>query len=462
MLLEVDYCIIGAGPSGLTAAYVLSKASKKVLLIERDARIGGLAKSHSYGDHIFDTGPKRFHTDDPKVLNFINEVTKNQIAHIGRSTEVYFLKKYFSWPLTINDVIKLPPSMALKCLYDLITKTAAIDKDSFHQYIKAKYGESLYQVFFKPYTQKFLRWDSEDIHSDWASTGINRSVVDSRINAQHLGALFKLVLLPKKIETEFLYPLQGGFGGFYEQLLDLCRMQSTFNLLLNSSVTTLRKNKDRLELTLQDGTRVICKDLIWTGNLNNLLGLMGQVGQLKYLNTIFYNLICHEHLMGKRRAQWIYVSQGDSLISRITCMKEFSSYTCPHGYYNLIAELTDNQLNPKYFRQPKKYERGIIDELVAMRFIQSAQAVERVHINSVVDTYPIYHKKYMLDFSRSKAAVMKYSKHVHLLGRCGAFWYNNSDHSIRFALEMANRLLSSDPEPFDYRHYFGGLTHLRQ
>ena len=35
------------------------------MLIERGEHVGGLAKSHTYGGHIFDTGPKRFHTDDP-------------------------------------------------------------------------------------------------------------------------------------------------------------------------------------------------------------------------------------------------------------------------------------------------------------------------------------------------------------------------------------------------------------
>ena len=81
---------------------------------------------------------------------------------------------------------------------------------------------------------------------------------------------------------------------------------------------------------------------------------------------------------------------------------------------------------------------------------------EAVHINPVQDTYPIYHKLYNKDFGASALLVKKFSKHIHLLGRSGAFWYNNSDHSIRFALEMAQRLLNQDQRPFDFRHYFGG------
>jgi protoporphyrinogen oxidase len=453
-----DFCIVGAGPSGLTAAYRLVQAGKRVLLIERDSRVGGLAKSHHYSGHIFDTGPKRFHTDDPEVMAFINEVTASKITRIDRSTEVYFLKRYFNWPLTTGDIFKLPPGMAVKCLLDVLKKQPAQDKASFHEYIRAKYGEALYAVFFRPYTQKFLRWDSEDIHSDWASTGINRTVVDSRINANSLESLIKTLLLPEKIKTEFLYPSEGGFGGFYEQLLELCRKYPGFQLSLNDSVTAITAFPEILELKTRSGRTVNCRDFIWSGNLNDLLKIIEAQGHLHYLNTVFYNLICREDAISRRRAQWIYVSRGDSLISRITCMKEFAGYTCPKGYYNLVCELTDSQLQPKYMLDPKQHVAQVIQELKEMSFIRSQASVEAVHINPVVDTYPIYHKHYHKDFGAAAGRVRQYSKRIHLLGRCGAFWYNNSDHSIRFALEMAQRLLNKEEKSFDYRHYFGGAA----
>lgn len=454
--LDYDYCIVGAGPSGLTAAYRLLQAGKRVLLIERDSRVGGLAKSHTYGAHIFDTGPKRFHTDDPQVTAFIDEVTGRKIMSIDRSTEVYFLNRYFNWPLTTQDVLKLPPSMAFKCLYDLLTKKPIQDKDSFHDHVRTKYGEALYKVFFKPYTQKFLRWDSEDIHSDWATTGINRTIIDNRINVTSFGNILKALLLPSKVKTEFLYPVAGGFGGFYEQLYQLCRNYKGFHLSLNDTLQAIERKDEVLELKLQSGRKVVCGDLIWSGNINHLSALIHQKGNLNFLNTIFYNLICREDEVLNRRAQWIYVSRGDSLISRITCMRAFAGYTCPPGYYNLICELTDSQRSPKYMINPAEHTQGVIKELKEMSFIRSNASVEEVHINPVRDTYPIYHKLYHKDFGASAFQVKKFSKHIHLLGRSGAFWYNNSDHSIRFALEMAQRLLNQDQRPFDFRHYFGG------
>src|ERR1035438_4480751 len=97
-----DFCIVGAGATGLTLAYELLKAGASVLLIERDDRVGGLAKSHSYDGHIFDTGPKRFHTYDPVVLDFLAHVEADMLR-IRRSTEVYFLSRYFEWPLRSEE-----------------------------------------------------------------------------------------------------------------------------------------------------------------------------------------------------------------------------------------------------------------------------------------------------------------------------------------------------------------------
>jgi len=455
--MHFDYCVVGAGPSGLTVSYKLLQAGKKVLLLERAQRVGGLAKSHHYDGHIFDTGPKRFHTDDQRVLDFIQEITQGHIERIGRSTMVYFLGKYFQWPLCSKDLIKMPLDVSLRCMLELLQQRPVKDPASFHQYINSKYGETLYRTFFKPYTQKFLRWDAEDIHADWASTGINRTVIDKRVKAGSLADLFRSVLLPSKIETEFLYPAQGGFGGFYDQLLGLCRQYPGFTLSLSDNLVQLNDDGKRFQLSSRAMGGFCCDDVIWSGNLN-ALGDLIEHDQLRmpYLNTIFYNIICRKEGTMGNKAQWIYVSKGDSLISRITCMKEFSPYTCPQGYYNLVCELTDAQADAVYFKKPHAHTDGVLEELRDMKFIRDLKAIEQVHVVPVEDTYPIYHRRYSRDFGLVAAKVKKFSRRIHLLGRCGAFWYNNSDHSIRFAIELADKLLKGDEAAFDFRAYFGG------
>ena len=449
-----DYCIVGSGPSGLTCSYELLKENKKILMIERDSRSGGLAKSYNYDGNIFDTGPKRFHTDDEVVKNFLNEIM--QMETIGRSTKVHFVNKYFDWPLNLKSIFKMPISTAIKSLYDLVHKEDIRDISSFEQYIKFKYGNHLYQTFFKPYTEKFLRIQAENIHSDWAMTGINRTVIDKKVKADSILDIIKSLALPKKIDTKFLYPSTGGFGGFFDKLYELNLKNKNFSIEFNTSFDQLKYENDIFSAHSKTGKTYEFKNLIWTGNLNDLVHLIDQNSKtdLNYINTVFYNFICKANSVKKNTAQWIYISDGRNLISRITCMKEFAKSTTPDGYYNFITEVTDSQKQPLYFKDPEKYKDKVIKELMDINFLKNDK-IDDIKINAVKDTYPIYHKKYKLAFGDIVRKVKKFSNNITLLGRSGAYWYNNSDHSIRMAIEISKKLLkkSSDKE-FDYRKYF--------
>ena len=59
----VDVAIIGAGPAGLTAAYLLSKEGYRVAVIERDPHlVGGISRTVEYKGYRFDIGGHRFFT----------------------------------------------------------------------------------------------------------------------------------------------------------------------------------------------------------------------------------------------------------------------------------------------------------------------------------------------------------------------------------------------------------------
>ena len=197
---------------------------------------------------------------------------------------------------------------------------------------------------------------------------------------------------------------------FFDNLFNLCRQYDEFDIILNDKISALEEQGQYFGAQTQKGQSLSFGQLIWSGNLNDLCGIISPSAKhVHYINTVFYNITCRESGVHNNRAQWIYVSKGDSLISRITCMKEFAPYTCKNGYYNMICELTDSQTNPKYFSNPEIFTDGILGELVEMSFLKNKKLVETVNINAVLDTYPVYHKNYLKDFSQYSTDLKSFS-----------------------------------------------------
>ena len=75
--------------------------------------------------------------------------------------------------------------------------------------------------------------------------------------------------------------------------------------------------------------------------------------------------------------------------------------------------------------------------------IGAASDIERVHVERVPYTYPIYKLNYMQELTRNLRELGQYSNLL-LAGRCGRFWYNNMDHSIGQGLTMADKVLRGE------------------
>lgn len=81
---EKDFLVVGAGVAGLTFAHTVLKEGQRVTVVERNDVVGGLARSFQYGDFIFDVGPKRFHTEDKEVLDFLLEILGDDYIVVDR------------------------------------------------------------------------------------------------------------------------------------------------------------------------------------------------------------------------------------------------------------------------------------------------------------------------------------------------------------------------------------------
>lgn len=429
--------IVGAGVAGLTIGYQLSRRGYAVTVVERNDVVGGLGRTFHYGDFHFDVGPHRFHTENPRVASFIREILLEEAIEIPRKSGARMFGKYHDWPLRPSILAAMPVKLMVSGARDLVFKEH-LPGESFEADVVNKYGRTLYEIFFEPYTKKFLFYSPAELHRDWARAGVNRAVIDKRAQADSLWNLLKTTLMPKPVETMFLYP-PTGVGRFSDKLAAHIR-EAGGRIILGREITGVETSGRRVTAVHTGDERVATDNLVWTGPLTSLNARLGLEGiDLEYLATIFYNFE-----IGKPPRldyQWTYFG-GDEIFSRVTAPEAFLPSTVPPGKSGLCVEVTCRRGDDRW-QDPDKLIQPVINDLVRTQMIGSAKDVERVHVERVPFTYPIYKLNYMQELTRNLRELGQYSNLL-LAGRCGRFWYNNMDHSIGQGLTMADKIVRGE------------------
>ena len=188
------------------------------------------------------------------------------------------------------------------------------------------------------------------------------------------------------------------------------------------------------------GERIPTENLVWTAPLTTLNALLGVKNvDLEYLSTIFLNFEIGRP--PRLDYQWTYFG-GDEVFSRVTAPEAFLPSTVPPGKSGLCVEVTCRQGDARW-QNPESLRQPVIDDLVRTGMIGAASDIERVHIERVPFTYPIYKLNYMQELTRNLRDLGQYSNLL-LAGRCGRFWYNNMDHSIGQGLTMADKVVRGE------------------
>src|SRR3989338_5990676 len=97
--------VIGAGPAGLSTAYLLSKNKINTTVFEKDNFVGGISRTIVKGEYRFDLGGHRFFSKNIEINQFLEEVVGDELIDVGRKSRIYFNKKYFDYPLTPKNAV---------------------------------------------------------------------------------------------------------------------------------------------------------------------------------------------------------------------------------------------------------------------------------------------------------------------------------------------------------------------
>src|SRR5213082_4163932 len=116
--MKSTVAIIGAGPAGLTAAYLLSKNRVDVTVLEADPiYVGGISRTSTYKGFHFDIGGHRFFSKSKAVEDLCTEILPNDMLVRPRSSRIFYAGKFFSYPLKpIEALLKLGIFTSTLCI----------------------------------------------------------------------------------------------------------------------------------------------------------------------------------------------------------------------------------------------------------------------------------------------------------------------------------------------------------
>src|SRR5947208_15328827 len=104
--MKAKVVIIGAGPAGLTAGYLLSKNDVDVVVLEADpVYVGGISRTATYKGFHFDIGGHRFFSKSKPVEDLCTEILPNDMLTRPRSSRIFYGCTLFCYPLKPTEAI---------------------------------------------------------------------------------------------------------------------------------------------------------------------------------------------------------------------------------------------------------------------------------------------------------------------------------------------------------------------
>src|ERR1700746_768080 len=175
-LMTDDVFVIGAGPAGLTAGYLLTQAGVGTPVIEADPRyVGGISRTENYKGYLFDIGGHRFFSKSKEVVDLWNEILPQDFIERPRLSRIYYNGKFFSYPLrafeALNNLGYLESALSVLS-YPHEQVFPHDHRETFHQWVSNQFGERLFSIFFKTYTEKVWGMSCDEISADWAAQRI--------------------------------------------------------------------------------------------------------------------------------------------------------------------------------------------------------------------------------------------------------------------------------------------------
>ena len=435
--------VIGAGPAGLTAAYLLAKDGVRVTVLEADDIVGGISRTAQYHGYRFDIGGHRFFTKIPPVEALWHEILGPEFISVPRLSRIHYSGKYFDYPLKAkNALLGLGLWNTFLCVASYIKwhfKPYPVE-ENLEQWVTNRFGKRLFEIFFKTYTEKVWGIPCTEIRAEWAAQRIQGlSLAKAILNAAQLQKRSESI---KTLIDRFQYPRLG--PGQMWETATVKVQELGGEVLLRHQVTALEHHRGRIvavRVDTPDGPQRIEGDhFISTMPLRNLSRALEPeppadiraAGEgLNYRDFLTVALMIDADDVFPDN--WIYIHTPGVKVGRIQNFNNWSRAMVP------VAGTTCLGMEYFCFEGDGLWSSSDADlvalatrELGELGLVDPAKVREGCVVR-MPKAYPVYDSTYAGHLTKLRTFIDRISN-LHTVGRNGMHKYNNQDHSMLTAM----------------------------
>ncbi len=421
--------VIGAGISGISVAKMLSEHFD-VTVFEQSDNIGGLIKCKNIEGNLFHlVGGHVFNSLNNNILQWFWKYfdKENEFVKTRRNAKILLQNKYVGYPIE-NYLYQLDEHIVRQVVGEIFYlaknnkeinnfEDICSDYKNFEHFLSYNFGETLYNLYFKPYNLKLWKRDLCDIPLAWLEGKLpmpkwSEMIISNIIKKEE----------NKMVHSTFYYPKQNG-----SQFI-INRLSENLNILLNTKINSIEFINHNFTIN----NSLNFDFVIYTGDVRELPEILNytkeidpqitdKISHLESNSTS--NLLCE---VENTDLSWLYLPENNISAHRIIFTGNFSS--------------TNNADNQK--------PTCVVEFSGNYTFSEMCEEVKKIPLQ-LKPLFSNYQKKSYIIHNHdtrhtiSELKIYLESINFYLLGRFAEWEYFNMDKCMESAQNMKVKLIEN-------------------
>lgn len=433
----MNIIILGGGISGVSLAYFIQNFSKikKIYILEKNRKLGGLLRSFKFEDIYYDVGPHIIFSKHKDILELNKKILQKNINNLKRSNKIiYKNSRFIKYPFE-NELYKLPQkdkTIALNAFLNNPFKNYA--PKNMNQFFLKIFGSGITNLYLNPYNQKIWKFDPSFLDTQMVSRipkPPDEDIIKSANGIKTEGY---------KHQLYFQYPKYGGIESLFNGYLN--QLNKKIEILKNISIKQIKTGK-KILVQLNE-KKTIKGDYLYSSiPLNSLdsyiktnTSINSSSKKLLYNSIKIIIVKIKGDVAGKNFA--FMIPDPDIIFHRISKLNFLGKNYSKNGYTYFQIEITYRKKDQIDKLNKTDLKRKVIDGLRKIKFLNKNNKLIKYEIKDFKYAYVIYDLNHRKNVNNLINFYNK--KKIFCIGRWGSWEYLNSDQVIFQSKKFANKL----------------------